>query len=225
MRFGLGLDMTGKGAAGGGGSPVSVTHFWTPADMTFNGSNQLTAITDQVAASSAYIVISGTLTGDTTNGVAINELQTSSQYVGIENIIPLNTLGTHIAIMFRRSAVADDRAAVIESLSGGRGILARNSQASAAKTLFECDPLRADATDITGAFTQDAAWDLLFGDTTQRVALLKDARHTEGTHTIFRLLASALSTQRFEGDLQGFAVFTDWAEADAVSDAIKAGSI
>lgn len=224
MKLALELSQSGRGASVNPTS--SLTHFWARDDMTFNGSNVLTGIVDQVAASSAYIGIVGSPGGSVADGIAITEATGAANYVSIDGIIEtLSAPGTHIAIAFKRNATVDDRCAILQATnSQARQFYARDAITAAAEASLITTMCRVDEVDIGAAANQDQVWDACFGDTTARAVLLENAACTFDTSPTWRVLSDANATENFEGHIIGFAAFTDWDQADAIAAALIAGA-
>lgn len=226
MSLGLNLSLGGRGGASGGGSslPASVTRYWAPADMTFNGSNELTAITDRVAGSSAYIGITGAPTGSTTTGLAYTEASGASNYVTMDNDVWQLNPGRNMSFLVRRNATPDDFVAILNNVaSDSIFIVAQNGAATSNRQNFTFSGVRHLGTSSTPT-TRDQLWDVCFNKTGWVVITLFDVVHVgAGVSTVvspFRYSAGTLVT--WEGDFAGFCEFTDDADADAVETALLA---
>lgn len=226
MRFGLGLDMTARGGAGdggGGGLPSSVTHFWAPSDMTFDGSNVLTGVTDRVAESSAYIDISGTPSGNTLTGIAMSEAASNSYIflTGADYFNVFGGVGNHMAFLFRRNATADDHTALLGRPGSTTAIRAISGDPSNAAFTWTMTDAYSDGVTEAATVTRGELWSLAFekGTNVWSVVAIKDMT---GNGFNAGIMFYNLSSGMLEGDFAGFARFTDWSQRSDVETALLA---
>lgn len=193
--------------------------------MTFNGSNQLTGITDRVAASSTYIVIQGSgPTGDTTDGISYTE-STTTDYVDINGIADTST-GQHFALLSKRNGTADTRTTPIGYQPRSNAFIAADSASSSSPIGSDwgvatvLDSYRVGGTDLADTATRANLWTNGFNDTSWSVFMIENFRSSRPWFTPFVYFAD--STFIFEGSFAGFAVFTDWSERTDVETALLA---
>lgn len=231
-ELGYRLSVEGKlfsagasGGGGGGGIPSSVTHFVLPADMSFNGSNQLTGIVDRVAASSAYIAAQGTMTGDSTDGLIYTEATGLSQWMRLDGLFPEADPAPHLMLAIQRNGTADDASMV---LFGGTSdfYTGQNGSASSAGggsqfsyTDQWLNGLLIDGRGVPAVATRDQVWDNVFADT--EISTVGFEGLTSSNSNVGLLTYNSGANFIFEGRLRGWAVFTDWSQHEAVSTALK----
>lgn len=213
-------------AAGGGGLPASVTRFWAPSDMTFNGSNELTAITDRVhPGSPAYINVVGAPTGDTTDGINYTKATALANHISFGSDVWWANPGRKMSFLFRPSGSGFAASTLlIDNASSSVVILARDAQATAAAQNIAVGDFRVNGSLVSGLSTQDELWDNAFALSGWVVlTILGVTRTAANSGTVLRLFSySAGSNFQFDGDVAGFSEFTDDADAGAVEAALLA---
>lgn len=195
--------------------PSSVTHLVRPSAMTFSGGN-LTGVTDEVAGSSSYFGVTGTLPGNTSSGYQMAE-SNSGAYVTLTSLVA----GANFALRLKRNATADTQTVLLGGISDTRfcGACEDGSSSTATEQNVLVTSYRVDGTTYTasGGTTRNALWDAALGDTTERVVLFRSLTENAGPPAVFRLGWYQLSAWVFEGTIAGWSRFTDWAEADDVA--------
>lgn len=212
MPLGLNLSL-GRGGAASAGIPASATHLVLPQDMTFNGSNVVTGVTDQIAASSAYFTPAGSVTGSTTTGI---DLATTSgtDYVRLDLFDP----AVSVSFLLERnvSTWTNARVVIMNESQNEYNLVAQNGNTGGLSlgSRVTQDGVRKDGADIT-LTNRDTLWDGLNLDVSGQVVVsIKDAGSQLGYLTPFHYQND--NTFTYPGYLKGWMVH-DWADADAAS--------
>lgn len=222
MFNGIGIRIGGNGNGGGGGSappalPASVTGMVRRQDLVFTGST-LTSINETVVGTVPVITnlpALGSGGGYQITEAAGGNNYVSSSYVGRAAV--LSASSPNFAVCYRRNNTADTQSIVLGSTRTDEYLIAaEDGSASTAQATFGAAvTFRTDGADLPSGATRGQFWTALLDDTNVRTALFRQISSFRDPIRMF----SYNSAATFCGEVEvfGFAVFTDWADADGVA--------
>lgn len=197
----------------------SVDLMVVPGDFVVDGSNHLTAINptyDNTLGTDGINII-GTpdvdVGGD--GGIIMNEAM-GANYVELDRVEHEASFpsGEHVAVLFKRNATADDRVVLFGTSNGSRyAYAAQNGSGSGTASGIGVTGYADSGGALTA--TRDGLWDATMADTTTRAIAAQDISTTLGLALRFGYYDTDTAFH-LEGQILGFAMFTDWAQAGDV---------
>lgn len=222
----LKLGLSGKVPASGGGVPSSATRFWGPTDMTFNGSNELTAITDQI--DSGYVSVTGAPTGNTTNGITMTKAGALANYITLGPdfwwSVETGPRSQNLTLLFKPTLSGFAAATIfVNTAAAGINVLAQNGSATALAENMTYSSIRLNGSVITPT-TRDNLWDAVFAGTDWLTLSFLGFTHVSANGgTNVRLLSySAGSNFQFDGLIGGLGVVSDAGDVPDMEAALAA---
>lgn len=201
------------------GAPSSITKLVLPSSFAFSGGS-LASVTPVYGSPAHIWAINGTPDEGANGGYEMDEASTND-WVGLD-LPSAEAQGVHLAILYKRNGTADDATIMFGSSSiSNYAFCAQNGGTSLILTNgMTADEYRANGTTVVdGVGDRNALWDAMFPDTDPHAAAVKNLK----TNFIGRLGSYPGSTSFiFEGEILGWAEFTDWDQVDDVLSYLEA---